>query len=141
MIVSDKNVKLVMFTSNILEQCKRPIPKHAVYLSDIENPEGGRKVKWSCQQFCNSPVMDEETENWPIAMKHGDEFDLVKLNYELRLHRGNSLVGPADVNEALTGECSSSSGTSQVPNTSIKYCPKSRQSLKCFSAVKPNRYI
>ncbi|OAX39823.1 hypothetical protein K503DRAFT_769139 [Rhizopogon vinicolor AM-OR11-026] len=50
--------------------------------------------------------MDEETENWPIAMKHRDEFDLVKLNYEaspLRLYRGNSLVEPADVNEALTG--------------------------------------
>ncbi|OAX33063.1 hypothetical protein K503DRAFT_776002 [Rhizopogon vinicolor AM-OR11-026] len=39
--------------------------------------------------------MDEETENWPIAMKHKDEFDLVKLNHEaspLRLYRGNSLV-------------------------------------------------
>ncbi|OAX37029.1 hypothetical protein K503DRAFT_783927 [Rhizopogon vinicolor AM-OR11-026] len=106
MIVSDKNIKLVRFTSKIFEQCKWPIPKHAVYLSDIENSEGGRKAKWSCQQFCNSPVMDEETGNWPIAMKHRDELDLVKLNYEaspLRLYRGNSLVEPADVNEALTG--------------------------------------
>jgi hypothetical protein len=54
----------------------------------------------------NSPAMDEEPDNWPIPMKHRDEFDLVKLNYEaspLRLYRGNSLVESADVNEALTG--------------------------------------
>jgi hypothetical protein len=50
--------------------------------------------------------MDEETEIWPIPAKHRDEFDEIKLNYEaspLRLYRGNSLVEPADVNDALTG--------------------------------------
>jgi hypothetical protein len=47
--------------------------------------------------------MDAETDNWPIPMKHRDQFDLMKLNYEaspLRLYRGNSLV---NVNDALTG--------------------------------------
>ncbi|OAX31997.1 hypothetical protein K503DRAFT_860535 [Rhizopogon vinicolor AM-OR11-026] len=113
MIVSNKNVKLVRFTSNIFEQRKQPIPKHAVYLPDIENPEGGSKVEPLAVLYSNthgrignSSIMDAETENWPIAMKHRDEFDLVKLNYEaspLRLYRGNFLVEPADVNEALTG--------------------------------------
>ncbi|OJA15252.1 hypothetical protein AZE42_14051, partial [Rhizopogon vesiculosus] len=47
MIVSNKNIKLIRFASDIFEQRKRPIPRHAVYLSDIENPEGGegRQVK------------------------------------------------------------------------------------------------
>jgi len=50
--------------------------------------------------------MDAEIDNGPIPMKHRDEFDLMKLNYEaspLRLYRGNSLVEPAEVNDALTG--------------------------------------
>ena len=37
---------------------------------------------------------------------HRDEFNLMKLDYEaspLRLYRGESLVEPADANEALTG--------------------------------------
>ena len=91
------------------------IPKHAVYLCDVENPEGGQKGKVeglsgssTNTDGCigNCPVMDTETENWPIPTNHRDEFDLIKLNYEaspLRLYRGNSLVEPADVNDALTG--------------------------------------
>ncbi|OAX32670.1 hypothetical protein K503DRAFT_776434 [Rhizopogon vinicolor AM-OR11-026] len=50
--------------------------------------------------------MDKQTENWPIPVKHRDEFDEIKLNYEaspLRLHHGCSLVEPVDVNDALTG--------------------------------------
>ena len=57
-------------------------------------------------RISNAPVMDAETDNWPIAMKHRDEFDLMKLSYEaspLRLYRGTSLVEPADVIGALTG--------------------------------------
>ncbi|OAX33499.1 hypothetical protein K503DRAFT_775534 [Rhizopogon vinicolor AM-OR11-026] len=57
MIVSDKNIKLVRF---IFEQRKQPIPKHAVYLPISKTPRGQKN---------NSPVMDAETENWPIPMK------------------------------------------------------------------------
>ncbi|OAX34823.1 hypothetical protein K503DRAFT_803276 [Rhizopogon vinicolor AM-OR11-026] len=115
MIVSDKNIKLIRFTSDIFEQRKRPIPKHAVCLSDIKNPEGGQKSKVeplsvsytnTHKSIDSSSVMDAETENWPIPMKHRHEFEVVKFNYEassLRLYRGNSLVEPGDVNDALTG--------------------------------------
>jgi len=40
------------------------------------------------------------------VQKYREEFNLMKLDYEaspLRLYRGESLVEPADVNEALTG--------------------------------------
>ncbi|OAX39603.1 hypothetical protein K503DRAFT_782011 [Rhizopogon vinicolor AM-OR11-026] len=55
---------------------KQPIPKHTVYLSDIENPEGAQKGKVeplavsytnTHGSIGNSPVMDAETDNWPIA--------------------------------------------------------------------------
>jgi len=93
----------------------RPIPKHAVYLPDIEIPEGGQKGKVeplsvsntnTHECIDNSPVMDAETDNWLIPIKHRGEFELVKLNYEaspLRLYRGNSLVEPGDVDDAFTG--------------------------------------
>ncbi|OAX37978.1 hypothetical protein K503DRAFT_857019 [Rhizopogon vinicolor AM-OR11-026] len=46
----------------------RPIPKHAAHLPDIEIPEGGQKD--------NSPVMDAETDNWLIPIKHRANQDL-----------------------------------------------------------------
>ncbi|OJA18664.1 hypothetical protein AZE42_12872 [Rhizopogon vesiculosus] len=115
MIVSDKSIKLIRFTSNIFEERKELIPKHAVYLSDVENLEGGQKskvkplaVSYTNAHRCigNPPVMDAETDNWPIPLKYRDEFDSMKFNFEaspLRVYRGNSLVEPVDVNDALTG--------------------------------------
>jgi hypothetical protein len=52
------------------------------------------------------PVMDTETEEWPIPSKHKDEFDSMKFDFmacPLRVYRDKTFVEPKDVIEALTG--------------------------------------
>ncbi|KAJ8580664.1 hypothetical protein M405DRAFT_886016 [Rhizopogon salebrosus TDB-379] len=52
------------------------------------------------------PVMDTETEEWPVLLEHKDKFDSMRFDfiaYPLRVYRDKTFVEQRDVIEALTG--------------------------------------
>jgi hypothetical protein len=68
---------------------KQRIPRHAVYLADLEcvdAAKNGRVPAYKQRSRTNGstdeiPVMDTETEEWPIPSKHEDEFDSMKFDF------------------------------------------------------------
>jgi hypothetical protein len=131
MIVSNIDSKLIKFTCNVFEQrvhaCarlpshpddvvaqKQRIPGYTVYLADLGCEDAGKNggVPASKQRSRANgsadeiPVMDTETEKWPIPSKHRDEFDSMKFDFmacPLRVYRDKTFVEPRDVIGALTG--------------------------------------
>jgi hypothetical protein len=130
-IVSDMDSKLIRFTYNVFEQrvraCarlpshpdvvvaqKQRIPAHAVYLADLKCEDAVKNGKVPASKPRSRangstdeiPVMDTETEKWPITSKYRDEFDSMKFDFmacPLRVYRDKTFVEPRDVNGALTG--------------------------------------
>ncbi|OJA20361.1 hypothetical protein AZE42_07312 [Rhizopogon vesiculosus] len=77
-VVPADEVDVVIQEDNIARQPVRAPSLFYLFHVDIES--------WC---IGNRPVMDTETGNWPISMKHSGEFNLMKLNYEaspLRLY-------------------------------------------------------
>jgi hypothetical protein len=131
MIVSDMNSKLIRLTSNVFEKCvrvcatlpyhpantvaqKQPVPKHTVYLADLDSEEGRKEGKVpACDSrstidgsIDRTPVTNTETEKWPIPVKHKEEFESMKFNFmacPLGVYRDTAFVEPSEVNEALEG--------------------------------------
>ncbi|KAJ8580132.1 hypothetical protein M405DRAFT_891514 [Rhizopogon salebrosus TDB-379] len=108
-IVSDMSSKLIRFTSNVFEKRKQPVPKHTVYLADLDGEEGRKEGKVpACDSRSTTdgstdrtPVMYTETEKWPIPVKHKEEFDFMAC--PLGVYRDTAFVEPSEVSEALEG--------------------------------------
>ncbi|OAX41964.1 hypothetical protein K503DRAFT_427314 [Rhizopogon vinicolor AM-OR11-026] len=60
--VSDKNVKLIRFTSNMFDRINSPSPNMPFIFTISRAPRAPENID-------NSPVMDVETDNWPVPMK------------------------------------------------------------------------
>jgi hypothetical protein len=86
---------------------KQRIPGHTVYPTDLECEDTGKNGRPAYKQRARAngsadeiPVMDTETEKWPIPSKHRDEIDSIKFDfmaYPLRVCRDKTFVEPRDV--------------------------------------------